>query len=31
MLDDPKSKAFVDNFAGQWLYLRNLTHDEAGS
>jgi hypothetical protein len=24
MLDDPKSKAFVTNFAGQYLYLRNL-------
>jgi hypothetical protein len=24
MLDDPKSKAFVSNFAGQYLYLRNL-------
>jgi uncharacterized protein DUF1592/uncharacterized protein DUF1588/uncharacterized protein DUF1585 len=24
MLSDPKSKALVDNFAGQWLYLRNL-------
>ena len=24
MLDDPRSKAFVNNFAGQWLYLRNL-------
>lgn len=24
LLDDPKSKAFVSNFAGQWLYLRNL-------
>jgi mono/diheme cytochrome c family protein len=24
MLADPKSKAIVDNFAGQWLYLRNL-------
>ena len=24
MLDDPKSKAFADNFAGQYLYLRNL-------
>ena len=24
MLDDPKSKAFVSNFAGQWLYFRNL-------
>lgn len=25
MLDDPKSKAFVSNFAGQYLYLRNLS------
>ncbi|HEV2495953.1 MAG TPA: DUF1592 domain-containing protein [Terriglobia bacterium] len=24
MLADPRSQAFVDNFAGQWLYLRNL-------
>jgi hypothetical protein len=24
MLDDTRSKAFVSNFAGQWLYLRNL-------
>jgi len=24
MLADPKAKAFVDNFAGQWLFLRNL-------
>jgi hypothetical protein len=24
MLDDRKSQAFVSNFAGQWLYLRNL-------
>jgi hypothetical protein len=24
MLDDGRSKAFVSNFAGQWLYLRNL-------
>jgi hypothetical protein len=24
MLDDPKSKAFVSNFSGQWLFLRNL-------
>ncbi len=28
MLDDPKSKAFVSNFAGQWLYLRNLAGHE---
>jgi hypothetical protein len=24
MLGDPKSAALIDNFAGQWLYLRNL-------
>lgn len=24
MLDDPKSKAFVSNFTGQWLLLRNI-------
>jgi hypothetical protein len=24
MLADPRSAAFVENFAGQWLYLRNL-------
>jgi len=24
MLQDPKSKAMVDNFAAQWLFLRNL-------
>ncbi len=24
MLADPKSAALIDNFAGQWLYLRNL-------
>lgn len=24
MLDDPKSDAFIENFAGQWLHLRNL-------
>jgi hypothetical protein len=24
MLQDPRSKALVSNFAGQWLYLRNL-------
>lgn len=28
MLADPRSVALVDNFAGQWLYLRNL--DSAG-
>jgi hypothetical protein len=25
MLSDPKAQALVDNFAGQWLQLRNLT------
>jgi cytochrome c551/c552 len=25
MLDDRRAKAFVNNFAGQWLYLRNLS------
>ncbi len=24
MLADPKSQALIDNFFGQWLYLRNL-------
>ena len=24
MLDDPKSQSLVNNFGGQWLYLRNL-------
>jgi hypothetical protein len=24
MLADPRSRALIDNFAGQWLYLRNL-------
>ncbi|HZL92326.1 MAG TPA: DUF1592 domain-containing protein, partial [Vicinamibacterales bacterium] len=24
MLGDPRSNAFIENFAGQWLYLRNL-------
>ena len=24
MLSDPKSSALIENFAGQWLYLRNL-------
>jgi hypothetical protein len=24
MLDDGRSNAFIENFAGQWLYLRNL-------
>jgi uncharacterized protein DUF1592/uncharacterized protein DUF1588/uncharacterized protein DUF1585 len=25
MVADPKARALVDNFAGQWLYLRNLS------
>jgi hypothetical protein len=25
MLDDPRSRALVSNFAGQWLHLRNLS------
>ena len=24
MLEDPRSHAFIENFGGQWLYLRNL-------
>jgi hypothetical protein len=24
MLEDPRSEALIENFAGQWLYLRNL-------
>lgn len=24
MLDDPKSKAFIDNFSGQYLFIRNM-------
>ena len=26
MLDDPKSVALVDNFAGQWLYIRDIAN-----
>jgi len=26
MLQDPRAEALVDNFAGQWLYLRKLGH-----
>ncbi len=26
MLADPRAQALTDNFAGQWLYLRNLEH-----
>jgi hypothetical protein len=29
MLADPRSRALTDNFAGQWLYLRNLEHHRA--
>jgi len=25
MLDDPRAQALVNNFGGQWLYLRNIT------
>jgi len=25
MLSDPRSRALVDNFAGQWLRIRNLS------
>ena len=31
MLADPKSERFVTNFAGQWLYLRNLTNHQPNS
>jgi hypothetical protein len=31
MLADPKSQAFVTNFAGQWLYLRNLRTQQPNS
>jgi mono/diheme cytochrome c family protein len=31
MLDDPKSRALVRNFAGQWLYLRNLKNQQPNS
>ena len=31
MLADPKSKAFVENFAGQWLHLRNLPNVQPNS
>jgi len=31
MLADPKSRALVDNFAGQWLYLRNLKNQVPNS
>ena len=31
MLVDAKSERFVSNFAGQWLYLRNLTNHQPNS
>src|SRR5207249_12176389 len=31
MLSDPKSDALVTNFAGQWLYLRNLKNLQPNS
>ncbi len=31
MLADPRAAALVDNFAGQWLFLRQLGHGDAGS
>jgi hypothetical protein len=31
MLGDAKSERFVSNFAGQWLYLRNLTNHQPNS
>ncbi|HVQ15819.1 MAG TPA: DUF1592 domain-containing protein, partial [Vicinamibacterales bacterium] len=31
MLSDPKSQAFVDNFVGQWLQLRNLKTKQPNS
>ena len=31
MLADPKAEALVDNFAGQWLYLRNLKNLQPNS
>jgi hypothetical protein len=31
MLDDPRSQALVENFAGQWLYLRKLDDVEPES
>src|SRR5690606_9915766 len=30
MLEDPRSHALVDNFAGQWLFLRNLRSARPG-
>ncbi len=31
MLADPRSERFVSNFAGQWLYLRNLSNHQPNS
>jgi hypothetical protein len=31
MLDDPRSSALTENFAGQWLYLRNLDIKDAST
>jgi hypothetical protein len=31
MLADPKARALVDNFAGQWLHLRNLRNKQPNS
>src|SRR5262249_62351666 len=31
MMADPKSDALVENFAGQWLYLRNLKNFQPNS
>jgi hypothetical protein len=31
MLADPKSQAFIDNFAGQWLQLRNVRNVQPNS
>ena len=31
MLADPKSEALTSNFAGQWLFLRDLTHAETSA
>jgi hypothetical protein len=31
MLSDPKSQAFIDNFVGQWLQLRNLKTKQPNS
>src|SRR5690606_23524856 len=30
MLEDPRAYALVDNFAGQWLFLRNLRSARPG-